>query len=142
MQDTIMTKKVDAFFAWKYLLAITNRKIYTKIFNTASRLDFVQKNPEVYKHFLRVLIKIEDSVSKNPDDAQGIMSTAIKIYRRLIRDVWDAFNCQVVLDKTLLITLMDKIENNLITEVMSDYPSFIYLNSLKIVKSEVVSMSR
>lgn len=142
MQDTIMMKKVDAFFAWNYLLIITNRKIYTEIFNTASKLDFVQKNPEAAKHFLRVLIKMENFISKNPDDAPGIMPTAIKIYRRLIRDVWDAFNYQIVLDQTLLITLMDKIENNLIDGVMSDYLSLIHLNSLKVVKSEVIRVSR
>lgn len=142
MQDTIMTKKVDAFFAWKHLLAITNRKIYTEIFNTALRLDFVQKNPEAAKHFLRVLIKMEDFISKNPDDAPGILPTALKIYRRLIRDVWDAFNYQIVLDQTLLIKLMDKIENNLIDGVMSDYLSLIHLNSLKVVKSEVIRVSR
>ncbi|TAK60112.1 hypothetical protein [Methylobacter sp.] len=137
-----MTKKVDAFFAWKHLLAITNRKIYTEIFNTALRLDFVQKNPEAAKHFLRVLIKMEDFISKNPDDAPGILPTALKIYRRLIRDVWDAFNYQIVLDQTLLIKLMDKIENNLIDGVMSDYLSLIHLNSLKVVKSEVIRVSR
>jgi NitT/TauT family transport system substrate-binding protein len=159
MQDAIMAKKVDAVSTWNYPLTQISRllgadgtvfydkEIYTETFNIASRQDFVQKNPDAVKRFLRVLIKAEDFVAKNPDEAQAIMSAATKIDKSLIHDVWNAFNYQVVLDQTLLITLEDEtrwaMKNKLTDQtVMPDYSSFIDIDSLKAVKPEAIRMSR
>jgi ABC-type nitrate/sulfonate/bicarbonate transport system substrate-binding protein len=159
MQDAIMAKKVDAVSTWNYPLTQISRllgadgtvfydkEIYTETFNIASRQDFVQKHPDTVKRFLRVLIKAEDFVAKNPDEAQVIMSAATKIDKSLIHDVWSAFNYQVVLDQTLLITLEDEtrwaMKNKLTDQtVMPDYLSFIDIDSLKAVKPEAIRMSR
>lgn len=159
MQDAVMTKKVDAVSTWNYPLTLINRQlgangtilydreIYTETFNIAARQEFVQKNPETVKRFLRALIKAENLVAKNPDEAQTIMSVATKINKSLIHDVWNAFNYHVVLDQTLLITLEDETRwamKNRLTDrtVMPDYLSFIHLDSLREVKPEAIKMNR
>jgi len=159
MQDAIIAKKIDAASTWNYPLTqiakqlgpdgtiIYDREIYTEIFNIAARQDFVQKNPETVKHFLRALIKAENFVAKNPDAAQTIVSAATKIDKSLIREVWNAFNYHVVLDQALLITLEDEtrwaMKNKLTDQtVMPDYLSYIHLDSLKAVKPEAIKMNR
>ncbi len=159
MQDAIMAKKVDAVSTWNYPLTQISRllgadgtvfydkEIYTETFNIASQQDFVQNNPDAVKRFLHALIKAEDFVAKNPDEAQAIMSAATKIDKSLIHDVWNAFNYQVVLDQTLLITLEDETRwamKNKLTEqtVMPDYLSVIHIDSLKAIKPEAIRMSR
>ncbi len=159
MQGAVMTKKVDAVSTWNYPLTLINRQlgadgtilydreIYTEMFNIAARQEFVQKNPETVKRFLRALIKAENFVAKNPDEAQTIMSVATKIDKSLIQDVWNAFNYHVVLDQTLLITLEDETRwamKNKLTDrtVMPDYLSFIHLDSLREIKPEAIKMNR
>ncbi len=159
MLDAVMAKQVDAVSTWNYPLTqisrqlgadgtiFYDREIYTETFNIAARQEFVQNNPDTVKRFLRALIKAEDFVTKNPDEAQAIMSVATKIDQGLIRDVWNAFNYHVVLDQTLLLTLEDEtrwaIKNKLTDQtVMPDYMSFIHLDSLKAVKPEAIRMNR
>ena len=86
-------------------------------------------------------------MAKNPDDAQAIVSSATKIDKNLIHEVWNAFNYHVVLDQTLLITLEDETRwamKNKLTDrtVMPDYLSYIHLDSLKAVKPEAIKMNR
>jgi NitT/TauT family transport system substrate-binding protein len=124
-----------------------DRDIYTETFNIAARQDFVLKNPGTTQRFLRALIKAEDFVTRNPDEAQTIMSVATKIDKRLIHEVWDAFNYHVVQDHTLLLTLEDEtrwaMKNKLTDQtVMPDYLSYIHLDSLRAIKPEAIKMNR
>ncbi len=158
-QDAIMTKKVDAASSWNYPLTLIKRQlgangivfydqeIYTETFNIAAMQDFVLKNPETVKRFLRALFKAEHFVADHPDEAQTIMSIATKVDHSLIHEVWNAFNYHVVLDQTLLITLEDETRwamKNKLTEQqdMPDYEKFIYLDSLRAVKPEAIKMDR
>lgn len=159
MQDAIKAKQVDAVSTWNYPLTqisrmlgsngsiFYDREIYTETFNIAAKQDFVQKNPETVRRFLRALIKAEDYVARNPDDAQSIMSASTNIDKSLIHDVWNAFNYRVVQDQTLLLTLEDETRwamKNKLTERtdMPDYLSYIHLDSLRAVKPDAIKMSR
>lgn len=157
MQEAILSKKVDALSTWNYPLTQIKRalgkagvsfydeQIYTETFNIASRQDFVKKNPETVRRFLRALIKAENFVAKNPQLAQSVLSSAIKVEQELIADVWNSFNYSVVLDQTLLITLEDEtrwaIKNKLTAQtVMPDYLSYIHQDSLKEIRPESVKL--
>ncbi|MFZ4538922.1 ABC transporter substrate-binding protein [Propionivibrio sp.] len=159
MQEAIMAAKVDALSAWNYpLTQIRNqlgaggivfydRHIYTETFNIAAQQEFVHNHPEAVKRFLRALLKAEDFVAKNPDEAQTIVSAATKIDKSLVSEVWNNFNYQVKLDQTLLITLDDEARwaiRNKLTEqtVMPDFASYIHADSLKAIKPEAVRSLR
>ncbi|MBS4095522.1 MAG: NrtA/SsuA/CpmA family ABC transporter substrate-binding protein [Sulfuricella sp.] len=159
MQDAILARKVDAVSTWNYPLTQINRQlgstgtifydreIYTETFNIAALQDFVHKNPETTKRFLRALIKAENFVAKHAAEAQTIMSTATKTDIDLIREVWNAFNYHAVLDQTLLITLEDEtrwaMKNKLTDQTdMPDYLGYIHFDSLKAVKPEAIRMNR
>lgn len=159
MQDAIAGEKVDAVSTWNYPLTqiyrhlgvdgtiFYDREIYTETFNIAASQEFVKKNPDVVKRFLRGLIKAENFVAKNPGFAQAIMSEATKIDQGLIREVWNSFSYRVVLDQTLLITLEDEtrwaMKNKLTKQaVMPDYMQYIHPDSLSAVKPEALKMNR
>ena len=159
MQDAMMAKIVDAVSTLNYPLTLIkqaigsnglcfyDRQIYTATFNIAAQQEFVRNNPETVERLLRALIKAEDFVAKNPDDAQTIMSMATKIDKGLIRDIWSIFSYKVVLDQTLIITLEDETRwamKNKLTDktVMPDYTSYVYLEGLKAVKPRSIMMNR
>ncbi|MEI7614003.1 MAG: NrtA/SsuA/CpmA family ABC transporter substrate-binding protein [Betaproteobacteria bacterium] len=158
MLDALITKKIDAVSTWNYPLTqikltlglngviFYDLQVYTETFNIVAQQEFVRKNPETIKHFLRALIKAEDFVAKNPGEAQSIMSAITKIDKGLIGDVWNAFNYKVVLDQTLIITLEDETRwamKNKLTDktVMPDYTGHIHLDSLKAVKPKAIMMN-
>lgn len=157
MQEAIETDKVDAASVWNYPLTqikhrlgtdgivFHDRAIYTETFNLAARQDYVRKNPETVKRFLRAMIKAEEFVAQHPEDAQTIMSIATKIDKNLIHEVWNAFNYHVVLDQTLVLTLEDEtrwaMKNKLTNKtVMPDYLSFIHTDSLRELRPESVTI--
>jgi ABC-type nitrate/sulfonate/bicarbonate transport system substrate-binding protein len=159
MLAAIVEKSVDAVCTWNYPLTQIKRQlgsngvlfydpiIYTETFNFAAQQDFVQKNPETVKRFLRALIKAENFVAQHPDEAQAIMSAATKTDLDLIREVWSAFNYRVVLDKKLLITLEDEtrwaMKNKLTDQtVMPEYQNYIHLDSLRAVKPDAIRGGR
>ena len=159
MQAAIVEKRVDAVCTWNYPLTQIKRQlgpngvlfydpiIYTETFNFAAQQDFVQKNPETVRRFLRALIKAENFVAQHPDEAQAIMSAATKTDLDLIREVWNAFNYRVVLDKKLLITLEDEtrwaMKNKLTDQtVMPEYQNYIHLDSLRAVKPDAIRGGR
>jgi NitT/TauT family transport system substrate-binding protein len=159
MQDAVIARKVDAVSTWNYPLTqikqalgssgaiFYDRQIYTETFNIAAQQEFVRKYPETVKRFLRALIKAEDFVARNPDEAQAIMSTSTKIDKSLIRDVWHAFSYKVVLDQALIITLEDETRwamSHKLTDktAMPDYTSYVHLDSLKAVKPKAIMMNR
>lgn len=159
LQDAIMANKIDAVSTWNYPLTLIKRQlgdngiiffdkeIYTETFNIAAQQDFVRQHPETVKQFLRALIKAENFVAKNPDEAQAIVSVATKIDKGLIHEVWNAFNYHVVLDQTLLLTLEDETRwamKNKLTDrtAMPNYSGYIHLDSLREVKPEAIKMNR
>lgn len=159
MQGAITAQTVDAVSTWNYPLTqiqqqlgadgtiFYDRQIYTETFNIAAQQDFVRNNPDTVKRFLRALIKAENFVTKNPAQAQAIMSIATKIDQTLIRDVWDAFQYRVVLDQVLLLTLEDEtrwaMKNKLTDQTtMPDYLSYIHSDSLKALKPETLKLNR
>ncbi len=159
MQTAIVGKKVDAVCTWNFPLTqikrklgtdgvlLYDREIYTETFNVASQQDFVQKNPETVKRLLRALIKAENFIVQHSDEAQLIMSAATKTDPDIVREVWNTFKYQVVLDRRLIITLEDEtrwaMKNRLTDQtVMPDYLSYIHLDGLRAVKPEAVKIGR
>ncbi|MBF0164356.1 MAG: ABC transporter substrate-binding protein [Magnetococcales bacterium] len=159
MQEAIMANKVDAVSTWNYPLTqifkqlgsngilFSDPTIYTETYNVAAYQDYVHKNPETVKRFLRAIIKAEDFTRAHPAEAQAIMSTATKTDLDLVREVWSVFNYQAVLDKRLVITLEDEsrwaMKHRLTEQTeMPDFRQFIHSDSLMAVKPQAFSGNR
>ena len=159
MQAALLAGKVDAVSTWNYpLTQLRNQlgakaivfhdpQIYTETFNIAAMQDFVRQNPQTVTRFLRALIQAEDFVAKQPEQAQAIVTAAIKVDLALIKEVWNAFSYHVSLDQTLLITLEDETRwamKNKLTDktAMPNYADYIHVDSLMAVKPEAVKLKR
>jgi NitT/TauT family transport system substrate-binding protein len=151
----INSKKVDAVCTWNYPLTqmknqlgpkgivFYDKDIYSEIFSIIGKQEFIKKNPEIVKKLLRALIKAEKFAANNQNEAQQIMSLGTKIEIGLVKEIWPKFNYQVVLDKSLKITLEDEtrwaMKNNLAKKIeMPDYDQFIYFEGLSAVRPEAV----
>ena len=159
MQDAMLTGKVDAVSTWNYPLTQIRHQlgaqavvhydsqIYTDTFNIAAKQDFVQRNPQTVTGFLRALIQAEDFVAKHQQEAQDIVTAAVKVDKELVKEVWDVFVYQVKLDQNLLITLEDETRwamKNKLTDktVMPNYKDYVHVESLMAVRPEAVRISR
>lgn len=158
MQDALLTRKVDAVATWNYPLTqirhllgaqtvvFYDRQIYTETFNIAAKQDFVQNNPQTVRRFLRALVQAEEFVATHSEEAQIIVSAAIKVDNELVKEVWDTFSYQVRLDQSLLIALEDEtrwaMKNGLTDKtLMPSYSDYIHVDSLKAVKPEAIKMN-
>ena len=159
MRQAIRDRSVDAVCTWNYPLSqierdlgITgavfyDREIYTETFNIAVAREVLDGRPEAVQAFLRALIKAEQFVARQPEEAQVIVASATAVDQNLIREVWDAFNYSVRLDQTLLITLEDEtrwaIKQKLTEQaVMPDYRKIIHEDSLLAIKAAAVKSTR
>ncbi len=159
MQAAILDRRVDAVCTWNYPLSeikqqlganglvIVDRDIYTETFNIAAKQAFVQRHPETVKRLLRALLKTEEFVARHPDEAQEILSASTRTDKKLVRAVWSAFNYQVLLNQSLIITLEDETRwamKHQLTKAteMPDYRNFIHLDSLRALKPDAVRFSR
>lgn len=159
MGQYITARKIDAASTWSYPLtqiseqlgsdAVTfyDPDIFTTMFSVVAQQDFVRKNPETVRHFLRALIKAEGFVGKHPEEAQAIVATATKMDKSIVQKVWPSFRFSVTLDQTLLIALEDDtrwaMKNHLTDQTrMPDYREYIYADSLRDVAPSGLQMGR
>lgn len=159
MLEAIQAKKVDAVSIWNYPLSqiaqalgangltIYDKEIYTETFNLVARQDFIARNPEAIRRYLRALFKAEEFARNSPDEAQRIMVEATRIDPDLIRESWDSFQFRVGLDKVLLITLEDETRwamSNQLTDrtQMPDYLSYLYFDALEAVRPDAIRIER
>ncbi len=157
MQDALRTRKVDAVATWNYSLTqikrqlgaqavvFYDRQIYTETFNIAAMQDFVRRNPQAVTRLLRALVQAEDFAARHPEEAQDIVTAAVKVDKALVKEVWDVFNYQVRLDQNLFIALEDETRwamKNRLTDktVMPNYLDFIHVESLKAIRPEAVKL--
>ncbi len=97
---------------------------------------------------LRALIRAEEFVKQNPDEAQKIVADFSGIDRAIVREYLGRYQTSVVsLDQSLLLALEDEsrwaIEGGLTRETrVPNYLDFIYLDGLASVKPKAVRILR
>jgi len=108
--------------------------------------DFVQKNPAVVKRVLRALLRAEDYAKKEPAKARDIAARTYGADREEIKKIWGLHNYRVSLDQSLFLLLenMARWEIGLQTSTqrstMPNYLDFIYLDGLKAIRPEAVTI--
>ncbi len=151
--------RVDAVSTWnpaltmksqevgKNFCMIYNQKVYTFDFCTVASQEFVRKNPEKVKKFLRALIKAEQFAKRHPDEAVLLAARFTGADEGLFRNAWELYDYRVTLDQSLLVNLEDQsrwaLRNWLTTQKdMPNYLHFVYLDGLQAVKPEAVRIIR
>ncbi|HJV36450.1 NrtA/SsuA/CpmA family ABC transporter substrate-binding protein [Geomonas sp.] len=121
--------------------------IYRESFVVASTPDYVRGHPGTVKKLLKALLKAEDFVRGNPEEARRIVAETTALPPAIIRQYWDDSNFTVSLDQTLMLSLEDEsawaIRNQLTTATaVPNYLESIYLDGLQSLKPEAVRILR
>lgn len=158
MSAALKADKVDAVVTWNFPLIIIRKElgsngatlfdtdIYTETFNVSVKQEFVQKNPETIKKFIRGLLKAEKFINEHPDEAQSVVALALNVDKALIGEIWKDFDYRVSLDQSLLIVLEDEtrwaVSNSLVdrSAKIPNYLDYIHTESLKSIKPEAVKI--
>ena len=109
--------------------------------------NFIEERPEAVKKIIRALIKAEEFVRENQDQAIEIVANRIGTDKSELEAFWPDINLKISLEQSLLVTLEAEarwaIKNKLTdkTEV-PNYLDYIYFDALEEVKPEAVGIIR
>ena len=116
-------------------------------FNLVALNSFIKDKPDLIKKMLSALIQAEEFVKKYPDQSFKIVLEKVGIKESVMVALWRDFNLKVSLEQSLLLILEDEtrwaIKNKLTEKTkVPNYLNFIYLDGLKEVKPEAVTIIR
>ena len=148
---------IDAYVVWEPFayngakllgnksLIFTNSKIYPNTFNIVVNGDFALKNQETLKKFLKALIKAEYFIKNNRDESVKIVAGSLGMDYHTLGSIWNDYNFEVSLDKSLVGYLEKDADWALVTGVFEntkipDYRSMIYEKPLKEIEPQAVTI--
>jgi NitT/TauT family transport system substrate-binding protein len=109
--------------------------------------EWITKHPELGEKFLKSLVQAEQYLVDHPAEAKAIVQSRLNLDTAYIEIVWAQNQFSISLDQALIATMEDEarwmIKNGLTTEKqVPDFVNFIYVDGLKAVKPEAVSIIR
>jgi sulfonate transport system substrate-binding protein len=112
-----------------------------------TKLDFTKQNPRAIKKVLRALIKAQELVQQNLEEAKQAVADFIKIDRATLDKIWDISYYRVTLDQSLLTTLEDQTRwaqkyGLTKSKEMPNYLDVIYFAGLEAVRPMSVRIIR
>jgi sulfonate transport system substrate-binding protein len=155
LHEAMDNGRVDAVSAFQPFLAELQHKmgagvvsfydesIYTWTFSVVARQEYVRKNPRTVEKLLRALVKAEQFVKMNPQEAQKIVAEYSGMPIGLIRDIWPGMRFAVTLDQFLVLALEDESRWAIETEAVDrrkipNYLEYFYFEGLEAVKPDAV----
>lgn len=114
MVTALIRGDIDAFFifephiynAKKQLgdnaIIFTGQDVYTETFNIAVTEKFANENPDTIKRFLNALIKAENFIKTNKEEAIAIVSKRTGMDSNILSEIWGDFRFEIVLEPSLL----------------------------------------
>ncbi len=150
---------VDAVVTWQpYVMAIEDRlkqdvviwdvqsgqPIYCLLLTTGR---WAEKHPDLMKRFMNSLLKAEDYLVQNGEEARAIVQKRLGYDDRYIKAIWPEHQFSLRLDQSLITAMEDQarwmIKSNLTSE--NQVPNFLdHINegALKVMKPEAVNIIR
>lgn len=124
-----------------------DENIYTATFNVVARQEFILNNPGKVDKVLRALIRAEEFIKENPDEARKIVADFSGMDLDIVRDIWSNTSFRVSLDQLLLLALEDETRWALRRGLVSgtkipNYLDYIHLDGLASVKPDAVRILR
>lgn len=148
---------IDAYIVWEPFvynganlignnsIIFSNSKIYPNTFNVVVNADFAYKNPDTLKKLLKTLLKADNFIQKNRNQSIKIVADSLGMDNKVLAQIWDDYNFEVSLDKSLVSNLEKDAQWALDTGVFQNtkipnYRAMIYDKPLKEVKPAAVTI--
>jgi ABC-type nitrate/sulfonate/bicarbonate transport systems, periplasmic components len=159
MDDALKTGRVDAVAIWNPYLSVFAKQygkevalffdetIYVETFLVTGKKVFVTAHPETVKKIIRALMKAENFIRDHQAESIDIVVEGIKADKEAIKEYWPVYQFVVNLDQSLLVNLESQgrwaIRNRLSDrKEIPNFLDFIYLDALKAVKPDAVTVIR
>ena len=159
MPTTIIQGDLDAYSIWEpYIqygfealkdnaIVFKDSTVYTLTWNILSSPAFLDNNGDSAKKLLKALIKAENFIKENPEEAINITASKIGMKPEVLHNIWDDY----IFDNSLKTILIEVIERQSKWAVDNDrslkeshspnYRKFLYPSILKNVKPESVKIN-
>lgn len=159
MVEAITNREVDVIFTWEPNIMeaqenlgeeahiLPNESGYAATFSLASKMDLINKNPEMLEKLIKALIKAEEFARQNEQESIEIVAVAVDKDKQDIGTLWGNYNFRISLDQTLILTLETEarwaINNGLVNPTrVPNYLNYIYVDALEAVKPEAIAIIR
>lgn len=158
MVDAVLNGEVDAVTTWApHTIVLQDQlgsngtvlhdsNIYTMTWNISATQDFVKKNPEGIKRFLRAILRAHRFITEHPDETRAICSIHIGADSPLFEREWTDYRFTVELDQSLILNMEDQARWISSRKGGGDrrppnFMDFIDADGLKAVSPEAVGIS-
>ena len=159
MTDAIVKGDLDAIFTWQphvlnakkrlgdNAIILESRLKYTTAWLIIVMKEYAEKNPQVLEKFLRAIVKAENFIKENPQEAMDIHAKMSKADREIVAALWDVVDFDLSLSEALLTTLEDEARWLIRKKIYdkTEIPNFldyIYFDALQKVKPEGIQIVR
>lgn len=109
---------------------VPHDRLYIETFNSIAMRDFAENNAPILKNVLHALIRAEDFIVKNEEEAKGIVSSYLGMELELLDVIWKDFEFAITLDQSLIASLEAEArwairESFVDSEVIPNYLNFL-----------------
>ena len=159
MTSAIEKGDLDAIFTWQPHVLIAQKKLgdnaivlpsklkYTTAWLVIVMKDYAEKNPEILEKFLRAIVKAENFIKENPEEAITIHAQMSDVDRETVAALWDMVAFDLSLGEALL-TQMEEEARWVIRTKRTDETEapnlldYIYFDALEKVKPGAITIIR
>lgn len=83
-------------------VVFSGEDIYTETYHIATRTDYADTHEEAVRGLLQALIKAEEFVKSNPDQAKAIIVDHIQMDKDILERIWPHYRFEVFMEKKIL----------------------------------------
>ncbi|MBC8263472.1 MAG: NrtA/SsuA/CpmA family ABC transporter substrate-binding protein [Anaerolineales bacterium] len=159
MTSAIERGDLDVIFTWQPHVLIAQKKLGDNAIVLPSRLryttawlivvmkDYAEENPEILEKFLRAIVKAENFIKENPEEAISIHAKMSDVDRETVAALWDVVAFDLSISESLL-TQMEEEARWLIRTKRTDQTEvpnlldYIYFDALEKVKPAGITVIR
>ena len=107
--------------------------------------DWIARNPDLVVRLLRAIDQANVYIAQHPQEAKAIVQKRLNLDAASIDRAWQRISYTISLEQSLIVAMEDEarwmIKNNLTGEkTIPDFTEYIYLDGLKAVRPEAVSI--
>jgi ABC-type nitrate/sulfonate/bicarbonate transport system substrate-binding protein len=121
--------------------------IYPQTEMVVTHRQFIQNNPKVIRGLMQALLAAERFANDNPEQAAEILAKRLGADRKLIAELWPKLDLSITLHQPLVLLLESQarwaLREGLVDgDEIPDYTSHMYLDALRDLKPEAVTVIR
>lgn len=126
-------------------IMLPQSNLFRNTFNLVAKKDWTEQHPETLKKIIKSVDKAIEFMKRNKDESIALVAGTLKLPKEYLFSVWEDHVFQLSLDNYMLTTMEDEarwaIKHRFVdAQVVPNYLDFIYLDAMKAVRPDAVSI--